>query len=167
MPHLIITVLSIALSALLVVATVQYLPGSRVLTDESAQALRTGLLHIEQGVLAERRAAAAAVNTYAAPEALTGATFRPYVIVPKAPGGAGSGWTYGTTASFGQAAYLCLNSKSVTEPVYRGFKRVKLASYSDEQMTISTVGCGATADSAEPAFPAADVYVTYFIKWQG
>lgn len=167
MVHLIITVIAIALSALVVGVSIQYLPGSRVLTDETAQALRSGIAHLEQGVLAERRASAAAVNTYASPQALTSATFQPYLLIPKAPGGAGSGWSYGTTAALGQAAYVCLNAKAVAEPVYKGLWRVKAASYSDAQMTISTVGCGATADSAQPAFPAPDVYVTYFFKWQG
>jgi len=167
MVQLIVTVISIALTALVVTVTVQYVPSGWTTTDETAKALRAGIKHLEAAVLAERKASAAPVNTYAAPQSLTGATFRPYVIVPKAPGGPGSGWSYGTTAAFGNAAFVCLTSTAVTKPMYRGFKRVKLSSYSDEQMTISTGGCGDTSDSPEPAFPAANVYVTYFFKWHG
>jgi len=169
MTQLIITVLAIALTALTVLASLNYLPWWYQGAADTDHFLRGGMGALERGYKTLAR------DNAGVPPAVTADTdggfetnFRPLLrLLPNAP--EGYSWSYHQRPMDGSLweglNYFCLSAPAggATIAEWKGVKRAT-ALYSSEQAVVSDV-CGASVNAATPTgFPAPfalTFYVTY------
>lgn len=166
MSQLIISVLAILLTALTLLASVNYLPHWYRAADDTDAAVRSSLKVLERSYKAYAK-----VNGGVGPTVLAesdggfGTQFRPLVkLIPPAP--AGYSWSYGQHPSDGSIwaglHYFCLSSGTAAElGTWRGLIRARPA-FSAEQYFLGN-SCDAVANIAEPSSYPAPVSVTYFV----
>lgn len=162
MIHLILTVVAIALTSMLALATINYLPWWQKSAADTDTMVRTSLLRIEQSYDVATRAANGTAPVMSGADGGFAATFVPILqFTPALP--AGYEWSYGKQAADGTRYaglnYFCLrqtaaNTSGASEGVYRGFERVR-ATFSADQVFLTDDCATATANLTRPAaFPA-------------
>lgn len=155
MTQLIIVVMSIALTGMMVAATVNYLPGWVLDYERSAPIVSKGFCRLEAAVLEKIAASGVAPlhDSNASDGGLAQHFSAYYQFLPRAPDGAA--WVYGTeTLMSGQVRpYICLAGGALSEGTYRALLRMR-GSLPETQFLIGAACAGGTV--AEPAsFPAA------------
>lgn len=166
MINLIITLMSIALTGAIVVASVNYLPAWTGSAEEQAALVRAGFDRFETAhYLASKSTGIEPLPTADADGGLA-ALFQPYYsFLPKAP--AGYAWKYGRNTVNG-LNWFCLYSATTAGAGAWSALRTATNYYSSERYFVHAGGeaqCGATSNMAQPeAFPvqfSATFYVRY------
>lgn len=158
--------MAIALTAVLAVVTLNYLPIWRAAADDTYYLTRTGLTTLETAYKLHARA-----NQGSTASAWTELT--PYIgFTPKAP--SGYAWKFSkNTQGAGHYDYFCLypTTANVTnEGIYRGLAKVKQV-FPDAQYVLHAddgtgASCGAADGSfAEPTVFPATVSATFFVQY--
>jgi len=169
--NLVIVIITIALTAALALASINYLPWWTKSASDVDTVARTSMNQLERAYDVTVRAAngTAPAPTGDADGGLM-SQFGPVLrFTPVAP--AGFSWRYGrysgTDPRYANLDYFCLTptatGKGASEGVYRGFQRARNL-YSREQVILAA-SCGATADGAKPTMYPAPVSVTMFVLY--
>jgi hypothetical protein len=173
MIQLVIVIITIALTAALALASINYLPWWHKSAGDAEQVVRSSLVQLEQAYDATVRAAngTAPAVTGDADGGLMAQFGAVLKFQPAAP--AGFTWTYGQHANDGTRYaglnYFCLRpvvqaaDQGAGEGVYKGLQRAR-SIYSPDQVVISAA-CDATADSGLPTAYPTPVYVTMFVRY--
>lgn len=172
MVQLIITVLSIALAAVLVMVSVVYTPTWQRTANQTQSMVSLTMSKLESSfnVAVKNNNGVTPAPTTAADGGLM-ANFGNYLkFVPVAP--VGYTWVYGQHAadasSYSSLAYFCLQptatSTGATEGVYRGMVEAK-DGYSATQVFINSAGCDQPANSAAPSSYPFKGYMTMYVTY--
>lgn len=145
------TILSIALLASMLFASVQYLAPGQQLTTKTYTLADKGFTSLAQAYSNYVQATTVAPGLSTWQTDLT----PKYVFLPQTP--ASTAWSYGTD---GVGHWFCL-SGTVSQPQYAGMAQLSQI-YSVQQYFLGA-SCGATTNSAAPATFPAPLYATYWV----
>lgn len=169
MTQLIITIVAIALTAALVLASINYVPAWYGYSTTAEKQVRAALPLLEQAYDVMTRAAG---GTPPAVQAVADGGFRSNFVptlkfAPAAP--TGFTWVYGQHANDGtlyaNLNYFCLvPTGQISDGVGRGVYRAA-GVFSTDQLFINTT-CGATSSIGQPAsFAGASRVVTFYVAY--
>lgn len=167
--QLILVVIAIALTAAMVIASINYIPWWYKSAADTEQTMRSSLSRLEQTYDVVVRAAngQAPSTTSEADGGLMSQFGHALKFTPAAP--AGYTWVYGLYpddgSRYANLNFFCLTPTGggASEGVYRGLERAR-AVYSREQVVLSTQ-CGHTTDWAKPSSYPAKVHMTVFVQY--
>jgi hypothetical protein len=167
--QLLITIIAIALTGLLIAATINYLPWWYQTASHVEDTTRTSLGRLEQAYDVTTRAnnGTSPVVTDESDGGFRSNFLAVLKLMPATPGG--TSWNYGQHpqdgTSFAGLHYFCLvtTSEGTDEGTWRGATRAR-AGFSEEQVFVNS-GCGATSSVNLPlAFPA-PLALTMFVAF--
>lgn len=169
MIQLVIVIITIALTAALALASINYLPWWHRTANDAEQATRTSMAQLEQAYdTTVRTANGVAPAPTGDPDgglmSQFGAALR---FTPVAP--PGYTWTYGhysgSDSRYTNLDYFCLTptNTGAGEGVYRGLERARTI-YSRDQAILGAQ-CGDTVDMAQPTSYPAPVKLTMFVLY--
>lgn len=168
MVQLIITLIAIALTVLLAVASINYLPWWHKTAADTEETVRTSMKLLEQtfDVVVRASNGVVPVQTGEADGGLMTHFGAHLVFAPAAP--AGYQWTYGRHGVDGSRysglGYFCLvptNSNGADQGVYRGIERARSV-FSRDQVIVANQ-CAANESAPTPTQFPAPVAVTMYV----
>lgn len=171
MMQLIITIVAIALTVLLTIATISYVPWWHKTAGDTEQLMRSSMSRLESVYdVAVRAANGMAPSVTLEADGGLSTNFLSFLtFTPAAP--PGHTWVYGVHANDGSRYanlnYFCLQPTAgysgTTEGVYRGIERAR-SLYSQDQVFLSD-RCDATADWSRPTTFPVPMHVTLFVAY--
>ncbi len=164
MTQLILTIMAIALSAALIVATVNYMPSWPKQAEITQTLGKTGFTQLQAAYKGYHTANGVVPEPNADPDGGLATHFTPYLdFVPRAPDG--YYWTYGRQLAGNLDHFFCLAPEPGTatgEGDYRGLMRLRAIFPSDQFIVHDDglAGCGVSPVTAErPAELGATLFV--------
>lgn len=164
-----IALFAIALTGILLAASVNYIPWWYKTASDVEATTRSSLTRLEQAYdVATRAANGLPPGVTAEPDGGFSSNFLPVLqLMPAAPGA--TSWRYGQHLEdggpFAGLHYFCLagTAAGVDEGTWRGVNRAR-AIFSEEQVFVGA-GCGATSSDALPSGFPAPLALTMFVAF--